>query len=281
MTNQDSKFCTNCGEKLDADKVFCTSCGEALEESSFEGADDEQSTVTAPISEAISIGQNVEKEKVPTIKALAAAFSGVLAALLVAIGVGFVMPDSSLGRVVTSIFAAEYVPEVVTFEPHQEEVTEEVAEREKEAEEEIPATNEAVEEVQEEESDFDSEEFLRGTLAEIRALGDTGDAGEIGILASLFNETDGQAWSAIRDAGLGILDELSLIEDRLLEYSDYLPVSQQDRQLRLIELCRIRVEAIKDAVVESPDSAAWRQHLDRGRDARVEYERIIEAGGLY
>jgi len=112
-------------------------------------------------------------------------------------------------------------------------------------------------------------------LAEIRAIGDTGSAGRIGQLAQDFNHSDGNYPDWLRQEAQDIWVEL----DEMYTYR-FNP-SANENLLRLIQLCTIRVEAIIAAMNSAPNGAEWSRHLDRGRDARIEYERLIEQGDFF
>lgn len=296
MSKEKSKFCTNCGERLEEGLKFCTSCGDVLEVDDIkenvsekeveatpvdvevtEATADEENASSIDMVEDVSEKQVDGKEKTSPAKILMAVLVGVLAALLVAVGLGFAMPDSPLGQTVTSIFFSEDISETVMYEPIEEETIEEVIEEELE----LPVLYEPIEELEEleEENALDAEFCFRETLAEIRALGDTGNAGAIGRFAADFNANDGRGSPELRAEGERLQEEISRIVGHIVENAPH--GAARDGQLELLSLCMTRVQAIMSAMDVSANSATWRQHLDSGREAREWYERIIEAGGLY
>jgi hypothetical protein len=296
MSENKLKFCTNCGEQLNKDKAFCTSCGKALAADKSAPPKEEVSEVKAPeatpqqvIEEPpLELPKNVEGDKhAPEVKpqedkqedlpkaegkdntllkTFGVAVLGVFVAIALLIGIGLAMPDSSLGRAVAGLFSEEevYVPEEIAYEPVFEEPAEDYSSL---------AQNYLDEDAN------DATYLFRETYLEIREIGDPGH-GSIGRIASLFNEFDGTTTNPMREEMSHISLELDALGGRVRAISSDNEIARAN-QLRLIELSRIRLYAIFDAGMHMPQSAEWSRHLDLGREARIEYEQIIEAGDLY
>ena len=318
--NRVKKFCTNCGTELKEGKSFCTSCGAAIKattasqvkpktksEDTKEVPDSQgdasatpakqtpvSKTAKAPKTEVFAqepTSGSESQNKKPTAKIALAAALGVFAAILVATILGFAMPESSLGRAVTGIFSQEeqvtVAEEDAIYESVEEVRYEDTDTVEEATVEEVvyyePATEPppTLGEFTGRYDEVPDSEFLQQSLAEIRAIGDTGDAGAIGRLAADFNANNAQRSTVLEREADRILRELDNIEAWILEYAA--PSQARDNQLDLIALCRTRVIAIQRAMQWDMPGGDRRQsqYLDEGRDARIAYEHILAEGDLY
>ena len=231
----------------------------------------------------------LEKDSRTNFKIALAAVLGAFAAIIVAAILGFAMPESSLGRAVTGIFSQEEQATVAEEDTIYESV-EEVRYEDTDTVEEATVgevvyyepTTEPPPTLGEFTGRYDEvpdSEFLQQSLAEIRAIGDTGDAGAIGRLAADFNANNAQRSTVLEREADRILRELDNIEAWILEYAA--PSQARDNQIDLIALCRERVAAIQRAMHAERAPSRQRDYLDAGADARRAYEHILAEGDLY